>query len=195
MATIQVTKREISPAKVWNKTGPDKRYELVDGFSGIIQFAHQKKPREISAPTEAEVNQKLDVYIAQEQLEKDQALARIAERKARRALQASEAAKTIKVGDIFYSSWGYDQTNIDFYQVTKVSAKTAEIRPIAGSEVPGARYEPGSSSQVTAAKDSFTGPAEKHLIQSYDGKPYFHLTSYSSASAWDGNPKSYSWGH
>ena len=85
--------------------------------------------------------------------------------------------------------------NIDFYQVVKVSGKTADIRPIASSEVPGARYEPGSSSQVTAVKDSFTGPVEKHLIQGYDGKAYFHLTSYSSAYAWDGNPKSYSWGH
>jgi len=33
----------------------------------------------------------------------------------------------IKIGDIFYASWGYDQTNIDFVQVIGISpsGKTA----------------------------------------------------------------------
>lgn len=28
----------------------------------------------------------------------------------------------VKVGDIFYTSWGYDQTNVDWFQVVDVSA-------------------------------------------------------------------------
>lgn len=37
----------------------------------------------------------------------------------------------IKEGDIFYSSWGYDQTNIDFYKVKKRIGKgSAEIVPV-----------------------------------------------------------------
>jgi hypothetical protein len=36
----------------------------------------------------------------------------------------------IEIGDIFYSSWGYDQTNIDFYKVIKKTAKMIEIREI-----------------------------------------------------------------
>jgi hypothetical protein len=35
------------------------------------------------------------------------------------------------VGDIFRSSWGYDQTNIDFYECTKVIGATIEICEIA----------------------------------------------------------------
>ncbi len=31
---------------------------------------------------------------------------------------------TLKVGDILYSSWGYDQTNIDFYEIVRVSEKS-----------------------------------------------------------------------
>ena len=27
----------------------------------------------------------------------------------------------VKVGDIFYDSWGYEQTNIDFYEVIQVN--------------------------------------------------------------------------
>lgn len=36
----------------------------------------------------------------------------------------------IKEGSIFYSSWGYDQTNIDFYQVVKATAKTVWLRKL-----------------------------------------------------------------
>lgn len=40
---------------------------------------------------------------------------------------------TVDIGDIFYDSWGYDQTNIDFYQVFSVSpsGKSARVRKIA----------------------------------------------------------------
>ena len=29
--------------------------------------------------------------------------------------------ETVKVNDIFYASWGYDQTNINFYKVVEIS--------------------------------------------------------------------------
>lgn len=36
-------------------------------------------------------------------------------------------SQTVKPGDVFYSSWGYDQTNVDYYAVSRVSStgKTA----------------------------------------------------------------------
>lgn len=50
----------------------------------------------------------------------------------------SEAAKartsepcTLKAGDIVNTSWGYDQTNVDFYIVTRVSGKRVYLRQIA----------------------------------------------------------------
>jgi hypothetical protein len=39
-------------------------------------------------------------------------------------------AHDIHVGDLFYASWGYDQTNIDFYEVVRVTKAKAELRPI-----------------------------------------------------------------
>ena len=33
-------------------------------------------------------------------------------------------------GDIFYCSWGYDQTNVDYYQVVRVTNSKAEVLPI-----------------------------------------------------------------
>jgi len=43
--------------------------------------------------------------------------------------------RTVKVGDIFYESWGYDQTNIDFVQVVSISptGKTVKCQ-MAGKE-------------------------------------------------------------
>lgn len=40
--------------------------------------------------------------------------------------RANQKAKqqAVKVGDIFRSSWGYDQTNVDYYQITKLVGKT-----------------------------------------------------------------------
>jgi hypothetical protein len=35
-----------------------------------------------------------------------------------------------KVGDILYSSWGYDQTNIEFFKVVKVSEFSVWIQEV-----------------------------------------------------------------
>lgn len=38
---------------------------------------------------------------------------------------------SFKIGDIFYSSWGYDQTNTNFYQITeKIGSTMLELREI-----------------------------------------------------------------
>jgi hypothetical protein len=39
-----------------------------------------------------------------------------------------------KTGDIIHHSWGYDQTNADFYQVVKVSEKSIWIAQIESTE-------------------------------------------------------------
>lgn len=41
------------------------------------------------------------------------------------------APHDVKIGDVFRCSWGYDQTNIDFYQVTQVKGAFIHVRPIA----------------------------------------------------------------
>lgn len=46
----------------------------------------------------------------------------------------------INVGDIFYNSWGYDQTNVDFYEVVRTTEKMVEIKPIQSRVVEGGAY-------------------------------------------------------
>ena len=37
------------------------------------------------------------------------------------------------IGDVVTNSWGYDQTNVDFYRVVKTSAHFVWLQPIAGT--------------------------------------------------------------
>lgn len=38
-----------------------------------------------------------------------------------------ERAHDVKVGDVFYTSWGYDQTNVNFFQVIALKGKCSAI--------------------------------------------------------------------
>ena len=38
--------------------------------------------------------------------------------------------KEITAGTVLYSSWGYDQTNIDFYQVVRATDKTVWLQQL-----------------------------------------------------------------
>jgi len=94
-----------------------------------------------------------------------------------------QEALNLKVGDILYSSWGYDQTNVDFYQVTARLKQMVVIREI--------ESRAGSGSQVFPVPNKFIGePMRKRIgLNNFDGSVYLKLTSYSSARLWDGKPK------
>ena len=99
----------------------------------------------------------------------------------------SETAHGVKVGDVFVESWGYDQTNVDFYQVTKTTKKMVEIKPIAGKTV-----GDGHSTRVVPDVGNFIGGyiAEKKvgsrkLVQQYENggetTTFLTMSSYSTA--------------
>ena len=78
------------------------------------------------------------VYKAHTPEEYDKAMERIrqeAERFRRHdeavARSSEEFRRSLRVGDILYSSWGWEQTNIDFYQVIAIrgSGRPAAARP------------------------------------------------------------------
>lgn len=41
---------------------------------------------------------------------------------------STATAAEVKVGDFFYSSWGYDQTNIDFYKVVGLTPSGKSVK-------------------------------------------------------------------
>lgn len=102
---------------------------------------------------------------------------RMAERKTQR-----EAPSTLKVGDVLVSSWGYDQTNVDFYEVTAIVGKNmVEIRPIAGT-TPDKGSDRG---MATAVKGHYVGPAMRKHVKYGDT---VRIKSYANARPWDGTP-------
>lgn len=103
------------------------------------------------------------------------------ERKAKRAAEkkAACASHDVKPGDIFEASWGYDQTNIDYFQVVSVSGQMATV-----CEIGSMREETGfMSGDCVPAKDRFIGKPRRVRIQKYsmESEPYFKLYSFANA--------------
>ena len=111
------------------------------------------------------------------------------ERRAREKAQAREDAKNFQhgyqIGDILYSSWGYDQTNIDYYQVTKlIGSKMIEIQEIQTKVV---RSDRGAD-YVVAVKDRFVR-GERPLKKRVNTNRSVKINSHTYAYPWDGKPK------
>ena len=100
-----------------------------------------------------------------------------------------------KEGDILVSSWGYDQTNVDFYQVTKVLKKSVKIRKISSKMLPAGEGYSSMSGMVVAVKDGFIEDSKEQLkrVSGFNGGGYVSLSSYSGAYKWDGKPEYCSW--
>lgn len=119
------------------------------------------------------------------------------EKEERRRFQ-KETPNPAKVGEILISTWGYEQTNVDFYQVTKVTGRMITIREIAHKTVPGSTYSHGMACEVVASPGVFLEgkPEIKKLVGVSQYKPSEYsvkLTSYSWATLWNGESAYMSW--
>lgn len=101
----------------------------------------------------------------------------------------------LKAGDILYSSWGYDQTNIDFYQVVESKGQFVKIRQLRAEIT-----ESGHLSMSGNAKPVGTGVYKpnseiiRRKVNVYGADSiYVRIDSCASASPWDGVPKTCSW--
>ena len=122
--------------------------------------------------------------VEQRNKEIEQTFARIqakADRKAQEKAKKSEAMQNhgVAVGDVFRCSWGYDQTNIDYYEVIAITGKTATICRI-GCLSENTGFLQGDSVPQLGA---FIGKPKKKLIQkrSIDSEAYLTMNSYSTA--------------
>jgi len=112
-------------------------------------------------------------------------------RKAKRAAERAAFKPELNVGDIYKSSWGHEQTNVDYYQVIEVKGtRTVVLRQIAQKQVEGSIYDHGMACEVVPVKDSFLND---ETIEKRVGQYGINLTSYSSAYKWDGTPDYKSW--
>jgi hypothetical protein len=105
------------------------------------------------------------------------------------------AVSKVAVGDIFINTWGYDQTNADFWQVVWKTAKGLKLRRINSREV-----ETGfMCGRATPIKDSFVNDKEVlKYPEEYIGDSCLSGTiwinfEYGAWKLWDGKPVSCSW--
>ena len=81
-----------------------------------------------------------------------------AKRKKREAEERRQAGRGLGVGDVLRCSWGYDQTNVDYYQVVGMSGKATVVL----REIEQKRKETGYMSGTTSPrKGRFAGPPFK----------------------------------
>lgn len=122
-------------------------------------------------------DRELALVWAAEYMGKLQAMAqRQAERRAEKAAKRA-AGHTLQVGDVLHCEWGYEQTNIDYYEVTKLIGKRmVEIREICAES-----HETGfMSGDCVPSPGRYIGePMRKAVCD--DGKSV-RMTSYSWAN-------------
>lgn len=95
--------------------------------------------------------------------------AMMAEHKAKR-----ESANVLQVGDVLRSSWGYDQTNVDYYQVTRTSGRSVWVRTIGELR----SHSSDMAGQCFPDAGNFTGPEKRYLVQNGNS---IRIASYASA--------------
>ena len=112
-------------------------------------------------------------------------LARATHKAARRVEQLSTPLP--EVGTILKASWGYDQTNIDFYQVQAASGRMLTLVPLPSIDVTrdGTPYMQGQVTPGTARADA--KPFRARWIANS-----CKVSSCSYASIWNGLPARFS---
>ena len=77
----------------------------------------------------------------------------------------------VKKGDIFYASWGYDQTNIDFVKVVEVSPSGKSVKAVEIGQIV-EKFHEFMSEDVIPAPNHIKGEPFRALIaKDMEGKP------------------------
>ena len=112
------------------------------------------------------------------------------ETKANNKKLQQEALKnhSLEVGTIVYSSWGFNQTNIDFFQVIRRTKSSVVIQEIDKKTAPN-KSEGFMCRHVVPVKDKFTSTEtimKKVNVLLGSHKPHFYLShKYGSYSVYD----------
>jgi hypothetical protein len=101
-----------------------------------------------------------------------------------------EQAHVYATGDIVSYSWGYEQTNIDFYKVIARKGDFCTLRKLKAN----CTHDAQTMTGTTTPKEEFADEKTiRRKVHRRDGKESgFAIQSYGWASLWDGQPEHYS---
>jgi len=112
--------------------------------------------------------------------------------KQQRQQERREFKHEFNVGDILYSSFGYDETNIDFFEVTNIlGPQMVELRGLSQKVV---KSEGGTDYVVAVPGKYISSPMRKRVSPGH----HVRIDNVRSASRWDGKPiyqTAPGWGH
>ena len=99
-----------------------------------------------------------------------------------------QARNAVKLGDVFSSSWGYDQTNVDFYQIIAINGNMCTMAQMETLETPSTTIR--DYGKATPGKIISNQAPTKHVVKmsTAAGGLYFKICSYAHAYLWDGTP-------
>jgi hypothetical protein len=101
--------------------------------------------------------------------------------------ELEELAEPIKA-EIWASSWGYEQTNVDFYQVLKIKGDWITLQKIGKNETSDGALS--MTGRVVPAKPPLpVGDPFRRKIFHSCGEPCAKISSYAFARPWDGKPE------
>lgn len=93
----------------------------------------------------------------------------------------------LKVDDVLYSSWGYEQTNITYYRVVKATDKSVSL-----VEMPVVRG-PETSFMTNMVEPDLNATLNskpiRRLVKGTPDSPCVRISSFEFASKWDGRPR------
>lgn len=111
-------------------------YEGPRGYREYVQYKTkgQRKWHDLHSWGE-DVRKLLQKLMEKEQLNYLTGLRRKEEQKTQRQKRLKEMKGEIKEGAILYDTWGYEQTNVEFYKVIKVKGNKVTLQEMGHKEV------------------------------------------------------------
>lgn len=170
----------------------------VEDDEGDVPYEDDLGPRDARARKVSQITN--DIIATNPDVPTDEAR-RLAERAVREYPVAASktsgldpASLGIKVGDIFYASWGYDQTQVNFYEVVGLTGASVRVRQVAQRDVssgsnPHSEMVPVPGSYIpTRVNNTEHDVLTKRLVGDA-GWPAIKITESQYCILWDGKPK------
>lgn len=145
--------------------------------NNLILIAFRGRSSKAVVRLSFKTQERLDIYLASF---KEEAQKRIDAEARRSAQQKAYNEVQIKPDSIYVSSWGYEQTNVSFYQIIAVKGSKVTFKKIAQDK----QYDNQDSGQTVAVKDKFISDSFNLRL----GKYGFRLDAVEILRFWDGSP-------
>lgn len=104
-----------------------------------------------------------------------------------------KANEHFKVGDVVVNTWGYEQTNVEFYQVTAITGKSIKVREISQKIEDNSMYSHGMACNVLPKNDEFIGDEfmlrlkadHNNEVRICNPKSYYYFRKWSGTSQYN----------